>query len=43
MLTARSKFINDGMLADLVEKVVGPELKDFKKRRGVKTPVGTKG
>jgi hypothetical protein len=31
----RSKFINDGMLVDLVNKAVGPELADFKKRRGL--------
>jgi ribonuclease Z len=35
LLTPRSKFINDGMLTDLVNKVVGPELEDFKKRRGL--------
>jgi ribonuclease Z len=35
LLTPRSKFINDGMLTDLVNKVVGPELADFKKRRGL--------
>ena len=35
LLTPRSKFINDGMLVDLVNKAVGPELADFKKRRGL--------
>jgi ribonuclease Z len=35
LLVARSKFINDGMMADLVNKAVGAELADFKKRRGM--------
>ena len=36
LLTPRSEEVNSGMLADMVEKVVGPQVKDFKKRRGVK-------
>ena len=36
-LTPRSAFINGGMLSDLVEQVVGPQVEDFKKRRGVNT------
>ena len=35
MLTPRSKFINDGSLVELVNKAVGQQLDDFKKRRGV--------
>jgi len=34
-LTPRSKFINEGMLSDLVEKAVGPELAAFKKKHGI--------
>ena len=34
-LTPRSEFINSGMLSDLVEQVVGTQVEDFKKRRGV--------
>ena len=35
LLTPRSKYINDGALPDLVEKAVGEELADFKKRHGI--------
>ena len=34
-LTPRSKWINDGMLVDLVDKAVGPELAAFKKKHGM--------
>jgi len=33
-LTPRSQFINDGMLTDLVDEVVGPLVADFKERHG---------
>jgi len=36
-LTPRSEFINAGQLSDLVERVVGPQVEDFMKRRGVDT------
>ena len=36
LLTPRSEFIESGSLVDLVNEVVGPEVEDFKKRRGVK-------
>ena len=36
-LTPRSAFINGGRRSDLVEQVVGPQVEDFKKRRGVNT------
>jgi hypothetical protein len=32
---ARSKFINDGMLTDLVNEVVGPLVDTFKKEQGI--------
>jgi ribonuclease Z len=35
-VTPRTEYINAGMLTDLVDKVVGPQVEDFKKRRGVK-------
>jgi ribonuclease Z len=35
LLTPRSDYINSGMLSDLVDKAVGPELADFKKRHGL--------
>jgi ribonuclease Z len=35
LLTPRSEFIESGSLIDLVNEVVGPEVEDFKKRRGV--------
>jgi len=35
LLTPRSEEINAGMMADLVDDAVGPELADFKKRRGL--------
>ena len=35
LLTPRSDFINSGALTDLVDEAVGPELQDFKKRRGI--------
>ena len=35
LLVPRSEEINDGMMVDLVDGAVGPELADFKKRRGV--------
>ena len=34
-LMARSKFIDDGMLTDLVDKVVGPLVDTFKKEQGL--------
>jgi ribonuclease Z len=34
-LHPRSDFIDSGMLIDMVSKVVGPEVDDFKKRRGI--------
>jgi ribonuclease Z len=42
-LLPRSKFINDGMLADLVQEVVGPQVDDFKTRHNVTTPPKTGG
>jgi ribonuclease Z len=35
LLTPRSEFINSGALTDLVDKAVGAELADFKKRHGL--------
>ena len=35
LLTPRSEFINSGALTDLVDKAVGEELADFKKRHGM--------
>jgi ribonuclease Z len=35
LLTPRTQFINSGMMADLVDDVVGPQVADFKQRRGV--------
>ena len=35
LLTPRSEFIESGSLVDLVNEVVGPQVEDFKKRRGV--------
>lgn len=35
LLTPRTQFINSGMMADLVDDVVGPQVADFKHRRGV--------
>jgi len=35
LLTPRSEEINAGMMVDLVDDAVGPELADFKKRRGL--------
>lgn len=35
LLTPRSEFVNSGMLTDVVNEVVAPQVKDFKKRRGV--------
>jgi len=35
LLTPRSEYINSGMMTDLVNEAVGPELADFKKRRGM--------
>jgi len=35
LLTPRSEYINSGMMTDLVNEAVGPELTDFKKRRGM--------
>jgi ribonuclease Z len=35
LLTPRTQFINSGMMADLVDDVVGPQVADFKRRRGV--------
>lgn len=34
-LTPRSQFINDGMLTDLVDEVVGPLVADFKQQHGM--------
>ena len=34
-LTPRSQFINDGMLTDLVDEVVGPQVDVFKKQHGM--------
>jgi ribonuclease Z len=36
LLTPRSEFIDSGSLVDLVDEAVGPELKDFKARHGMK-------
>jgi hypothetical protein len=35
LLPPRSKWINDGMLTDLVLKSVGPDLAAFKKKHGM--------
>lgn len=35
LLTPRSRYIDEGMLSDLVEKAVGAGLADFKKRYGI--------
>ena len=34
-LTPRSQFINEGMLTDLVDEVVGPLVADFKQQHGM--------